>query len=208
SPDGRPDQNIRFHRIPGRVGPDAFIVPWGDITGRGARFVSPDILVVDDNGAPTQPHKGQSDNHLQVTLHNVGTAVATGIGTQIRFVPSCPSMGTAPWESIPVSADQQAITLQPDEERVIHSDWDLSHLDDTNHGQWGGLALGDFDHFCVRVDLTLEGDINAANNTAQTNFVDVPTQLVAPVRFLVGNPTDSTALVRVSLDTITVGYQA
>jgi len=148
-------------------GPNPMITPWGITLDTTPYWQSPDIYVKDAADAIADPLKGQV-NRLFANVSNIGDADATGVTVEFDFRPY--GMGTSnnAWKTIAT----ETVDIPTGTSLEVEVAWDLSDLTDTNGGQWP-LPLGDFDHFCVRVQLDHVDDVDACNNLAQNNFGNV-----------------------------------
>jgi hypothetical protein len=187
SPSGRGDQDAWSRRESDSTGVDLAITPWGFVTGVGPLWQTPDIFTVNSGGTPVNAEKGVV-NRLRARIRNLGNAKATGAVVRFRYAPI--------YGSVPDSAFKLIgtvnVTVAAGATHIAPINWDLTNLSDTNGGIWP-MPISQFDHFCVRVDITYPhtpGDINLSNNDAQNNFVDVSTGTspLIPIRFLLGNP--------------------
>ena len=209
SPVGRGDQDVFYRRIADLSGPDLAIRPWGYVTGVGHEWKSPDIFTVDAAGNEINAAKGVV-NRLRARARNVGNAAANGASISFSYVPWFVGVTPAAFKQIGAITESFAAAgdLAGGDLKVVPVAWDLTDLTDTNGGVWP-MPLSAFDHFCVKVDISLPGDVNLANNLAQTNFFDVPTLSggSGPLRFLVGNPFDREVRARLRLANLPKGYR-
>jgi hypothetical protein len=167
------------------AGADLFITPWGNITGIGPQWQTPDIFVVDDSDAPIPAARGRI-NRLRARVKNVGTLPANGVTIRFKYAPSI--LGTPDFIFKEIGA--VSANFEPGQTKDIAVCWDLTDLTDTNGGIWPATVAA-FDHFCVKVFIEFNGDPDLSNNIAQTNFVDVqlsPTGAPPTFNFLFGNP--------------------
>jgi hypothetical protein len=189
TPTGRSDQDVFYAKTAILSGPDLFITPWGAITGIGPLWKSPDIFVVDATNNEINAAKGQV-NRLRARVSNIGNAPAMGVVIRFRYAPCFAGLTDAALKEIgTVMLDFAAAgDMSGNDLKIVPINWDLTNLMDTNGGLWP-MPISAFDHFCVRVNVEFAADINQSNNSAQTNFFDVPTltgnSLLA---FMVGNP--------------------
>jgi hypothetical protein len=211
SPPGRGDQDVFFASSADPSGPDLFITPWGAVTGIGPLWQSPDIFVVDAFGNPAPAAKGVV-NQLRSRVRNIGSAAEIGATVLFRYAPiyiglpdSALKMIAAPAVDLAAAGDAAGNDL-----KLVPVNWDLTDTTDTNGGVWP-MPISAFDHFCVKVDVQSNDDINLANNHAQTNFVDVANAAgTSPISFrlLVGNPFDEPVQFQVEISELPLGYHA
>ena len=191
SPSGRSDQDVYFGKRDHISGADLLITPWGNVTGVGPAWQSPDIFVVDGGGNAINAAKGQL-NRLRARVRNLGNAAASGVLVRFKFAPWFVGITDAAFKEIgTVTTDFAAGgDLSGNDLKVVPVTWDLTDLTDTNGGQWPA-PISSFDHFCVKVTVEFAADANQGNNLAQSNFFDVPTITGSSLaRFIVGNPFD------------------
>ncbi len=184
SPAGRSDMDVFTNSSAQLHGPDLAITPWGDVTGVGPTWQTPDIFVVDAMNVQVNAFKGIV-NHLRARIRNVGDVGSSGATVTFKYAPwfagitdaALKTIGTVPQDLL---AGQSA---------VVPIDWDLTNTADTNGGLWPA-PINTFDHFCVKVVISLASDVNQGNNQAQNNFFDVTTGFsqIRQAAFLVGNP--------------------
>lgn len=190
SPAGRGDQDVFYVTSPVLHGPDLYITPWGDITGIGPLWQTPDIFVVDNANNVVNAEKGIINN-LRARVRNLGDAPAAGATIRLKYAPIFLGLTPAAMKQIAAPTADFAAVGDPmnNDLKVIPVSWDLSNLADTNGGLWP-MPISAFDHFCVQVNVEHPSDINLTNNFAQNNFVDVQTMMFSrlPLRFLIGNP--------------------
>ena len=151
------------------AGPDPMITPWGARTDDPPYWQSPDVYTKDVAGNPAAPLKGLV-NRLFARVRNPGTADANGVQVTFSFVPYGAGVGALPAKTI----GTVVVNVSAGDSTGVEVEiaWDLTDLTDTNGGQWPS-PLSAYDHFCVRVHLELEGDIDICNNDAQNNFGNV-----------------------------------
>jgi hypothetical protein len=198
SPSGRGDQDVYYSHAANLAGPDLFIQPWGAVTGIGPLWQTPDIFVVDASDNPINAVKG-AVNHLRARVRNLGGAAAPGVTVRFKYAPWFAGITDALLKQIGTANVNFSPAGGGNDTKIVPIEWDLTDLTDTNGGLWPA-PISSFVHFCVKVDVELASDVNLSNNSAQNNFVDVPTSSgSAPFRFLVGNPTEKTSRVRVRI---------
>jgi HPt (histidine-containing phosphotransfer) domain-containing protein len=213
-------------------GADPMITPWGADWGyRQPLYQTVDIWVDNNNNCMTdapgrpgcnepdnpmttaidaEPSKGRS-NTLKARIRNLGNVAVTGVSVQLRYSPYGLGLPGPIFANIgsPVVVDLAAAgDAGGNDVRVIQVPWNLIDLTFNNSGQWDVAStsnvetINDFDHFCVRAEITSASDINTGNNLAQNNFADVPTAPSADgrVNFLVGNPFRTESDVELVLD--------
>lgn len=167
------------------AGADLFITPWGNITGIGFQWQTPDIFVVDDSDTQVPAARGRI-NRLRARVKNIGTLPANGVTVRFKYAPSI--LGTP--DSIFKEIGAVSANFEPGVTKDIAICWDLTDLTDTNGGIWPA-SVAAFDHFCVKVFIEFTGDVDLGNNIAQTNFFDVQLSPTAapppPFLFLFGN---------------------
>ncbi len=155
-------------------GPDVAVTPWGYVTHEGATWQSPDFYVRDAAGNPAEPER-DAHNRLFIRVRNIGDEPAANVQVRARFAPFSATYHHTHFLDIAVSAP---FSLSSGQEQEVEFDWDLTNLDENNGGLWpaaGGQAgIRGYDHFCVRAEIICESDVNSCNNTAQTNFTNVP----------------------------------
>jgi hypothetical protein len=196
SPSGRGDQDVWSHSEVDPTGVDLAVTPWGAVTGVGATWQSPDIFVIDAANAQVNARLGVINN-LQARIRNLGNAGATGAIIRFRFAPWYASIPDSAFELIGTATVNVPAGGVP---QLVPINWDLTNLNDTNGGIWPH-PVSYYGHFCVRVDIEYPSDINLSNNAAQTNFFDVTTSSApnAPFHFLMGNPMEREATVRLEI---------
>lgn len=148
-------------------GPDPMITPWGDRTGTGPRYQTPDIWVEAPGGAHVNAEKGIV-NTLVAQVHNIGDEPANDVTIRYYYAPYGHGYPHTDFKQI----DEQTVNLAAGESRAVAGTWDLTDLTEDFGGVWP-RPIDDFDHFCVRVRIFTENDVNTCNNMAQHNFVDV-----------------------------------
>ncbi|MGA9018764.1 MAG: sialidase family protein [Candidatus Cybelea sp.] len=190
SPSGRGDQDAWSNMEADSTGADLAITPWGDVTGVGPLWESPDIFVVNSSGVQENAQLGVV-NLLQARIRNLGNTVATGAVVRFRFAPWYASIPDSAFELIGTETVNVPAGGAP---QIVPINWNLTNLSDTNGGIWPG-PISAFNHFCVRVDIEYPSDINLSNNAAQTNFFDVTTSSapLGPFKFIIGNPNNRAA---------------
>ncbi|HYU31114.1 MAG TPA: sialidase family protein [Thermoanaerobaculia bacterium] len=207
SPSGRGDQDAYYRQVANLSGPDLFIQPWGDVTGIGPRWQTPDIFVVDAMDSPINALKGVV-NRLRARVRNIGNAPAAGVVVRFKYAPWFAGITDAALKEIgTVNVDFSAAGGGTDTS-IVPIDWDLTDLTDNNGGLWPA-PISDFDHFCVKVSVEFAGDVNLSNNMAQNNFFDVQTQTqMKALRFLVGNPSrEQTLPAQIILNKLPAGFR-
>jgi hypothetical protein len=178
---------VGLHPVGVHYGPDPMITPWGVWTGSGPDWQSPDVWCRDAAGAHVNAEKG-SVNRLVAQIHNIGDQSANDITVRFHYAPCGFGYQHSDFKLI----DQRTIDLVAGETGIVEVDWDLTDLGEDYGGLWPH-PVGDFDHFCVRVELVTndDNDCNSCNNMAQHNFFNVAT---APGAFstmmIVANPFD------------------
>ena len=139
-----------------------------------------------------EPTKGII-NQLFARIRNLGD---TPIDVRVRFFYSPFGMGYLhrDFKEIGVTLDTRLEAAGAVGDIVsVSVPWDLSDLTENFGGLWPA-PIQDFDHFCVRVvieEVTAGSDVNTDNNTAQNNFVLVPTRARGRPRtltFVLANP--------------------
>jgi hypothetical protein len=203
SPPGRGDQDAWSLAENDATGVDLFITPWGYVSGVGPAWQTPDIFVVDGMGNPVNA-KINVNNNLRARVRNLGNAAASGATVTFSYAPYglgtggvFKQIGTTGPLNFPAAPSVQVVPIN----------WFLDP-NEANGGAWGGHHVSEFDHFCVRVDVTYASDINLSNNSAQNNFVDVTTGPMTPLKFLVGNPFKRDVRARLIVENPTKGYSA
>jgi bacillolysin/thermolysin len=178
-------------------GPDPMITPWGARLDTPPYWQTPDIYVKDAADNPAAPLKGQA-NRLFALVTNIGDADAVGVLVTFSFTPYGAGTSNNTTETI----GNKTVDVPAGASVEVEVTWDLSNLTDTNGGTWP-LPLGDFDHFCVKVDLALADDVDPCNNFAQNNFDNVPDvdgDGDGETHFMVGNPAATPQFVAVHPD--------
>jgi hypothetical protein len=209
SPVGRSDQDVFFAARPLVSGPDLAIRPWGNVTGTGPEWQSPDIFVVDAGGSEINAAKGQV-NRLRARVRNLGNAVANGAVVHFKYAPWFAGIPDSAFKDIGTTVLDFAAAgdLAGNDLKMAPVAWDLTDLSDTNGGAWP-MPVSAFQHFCVKVSIEFPTDANMSNNAAQTNFFDVPTiTTMSVVQFMVGNPFESESTARLILTSLPEGYRA
>ncbi len=207
SPVGRSDQDVFYRHYQDLTGPDPAITPWGHVTGEGPAWQTPDIFV-EVGGVPTNAAKGAL-NPLKARVRNVGTDAATEVTVRFLYAPWFAGITPAAFKEIGVVSETFAARgdLLGNDLKVVPIVWDLTDLNDDNGGLWP-MPISAFDHFCVKVQVELAGDVNIGNNTAQNNFTDVPTLSGTSVtRFLIGNPFQRSVEARLFLRKVPEGFR-
>ncbi len=148
-------------------GPDPMITPWGARTDTTPYWQTPDIYVLDAAGSPAAPMKLQV-NRLIARVTNIGDADAIGVSVAFSFAP----YGAGTSNNTTKAIDTVTVDVPSGTAVEAEVAWDLTDITDTNGGTWP-LPLGDFNHFCVKVELTHADDVDSCNNNAQNNFGDV-----------------------------------
>lgn len=198
SPSGRGDQDVYYSHAANLSGPDLYIQPWGAVTGIGALWQTPDIFVVDASDNPINAVKGVK-NRLRARVRNIGGAAAPGVTVRFKYAPWFAGITDAVLKQIGTVNVNFSPAGGGNDTKIVPIEWDLTDLTDTNGGLWPA-PVSSFIHFCVKVDVELASDVNLSNNSAQSNFFDVPTSSGnAPLQFLIGNPGDKTLLARVRI---------
>jgi hypothetical protein len=196
SPVNRPDQDVWARSEPDAKGVDLAITPWGYISGVGPLWQTPDIFTVDSQGTQVNAEKGIV-NKLRARIRNLGNAKATGATVRFLYAPIYGAVPNSAFKLIGTAT----VNVTAGATQIVPINWNLTNLNDTNGGVWP-QPISQFDHFCVKVEINYSpspGDINLSNNGAQNNFVDVSTGSgpMAPIRFLLGNPSQRPAKVSV-----------
>ncbi|HEX8650244.1 MAG TPA: sialidase family protein [Pyrinomonadaceae bacterium] len=193
SPTGRRDKDVFYASSPLITGPDLAITPWGDATGVGPQWKSPDIFVVDAANIEVNAAKGVV-NQLRARVRNLGNATATGAVIRFKYAPIFAGLTEGAMRTIGTVTQDFAAAgdSSGNDLHVVPIPWDLTNLGDTNGGQWP-MPVSAFDHFCVRVSVEFPSDVNLSNNSAQTNFFDVQIPhgsggSMAAIHFMIGNP--------------------
>jgi Zn-dependent metalloprotease len=166
-------------------GPDPMITPWGATLDDPPYWQTPDIYVKDAADNIAAPLKGQV-NRLFALVTNIGDADAIGVSVSFSYAP----YGAGTSNNTTLAIDTVVIDVPTATSVEVEVAWDLSDLTEDNGGTWP-LPLGDFDHFCVKVDLTLGDDVDPCNNHAQNNFsgvADADGDMDGETRFIVANP--------------------
>ncbi len=166
-------------------GPDPMITPWGARTDQPPYWQTPDIYVKDAADNLAAPLKGQV-NRLFALVTNIGDADAVGVSVSFSYAP----YGAGTSNNTNKAIDTVVVDIPQGTAVEVEVAWDLSDLTEDNGGTWP-LPLGDFDHFCVKVDITLAGDADPCNNFAQNNFsnvADADGDSDGETRFVIGNP--------------------
>jgi len=200
SPSGRGDQDVWSKAEADATGADLAITPWGDVTGVGPLWQTPDIFVVNSSNVEVNAEKGVNNN-LRARIRNLGNADAMGAVVRFRFAPIYGSVPDSAFELIGTVAVNVPGGGAP---QIVPIKWNLTNLNDTNGGIWPA-PISAFEHFCVKVDIEYPSDINLSNNDAQNNFFDVTTAIgprgpIGPIRFMVGNPLNRSANIQILTD--------
>lgn len=156
-----------------------------------------------------EPSRGLAvPNRLFARVRNLGSIAANNVTVSFAYAPYglwAPASWAdfAPIQSAVVSLGAAGSSS---DETTIEVPWDLGDLSEDNGGAWGGFTVGDFDHFCVLVQLAFPGDTDTTNNVAQSNFGHVPLAQ-QKVRFLVKNPRQLPATAEVLVDAAPRGWR-
>jgi hypothetical protein len=203
SPSGRPDMDVFTNNTALLHGPDLFITPWGDTTGVGPLWQTPDIFVVDSTNTQVNAEKGIV-NLLRARVKNVGDVASSGATITFKYAPWFTGITPAALKTIGTVAQD----FTPGQTIIVPINWDLTNLSDTNGGLWPA-PISAYQHFCVQVTITLASDVNQGNNFAQNNFDDVETgfSIFGESAFLVGNPFEREVEARLNLK-VPEGYAA
>jgi hypothetical protein len=203
TPSGRPDMDVYTNNTALLHGPDLFITPWGDVTGVGPLWQTPDIFVVDSTNAMVNAEKGIV-NLLRARVKNVGDVASSGATVTFKYAPWFAGITPAALKTIGTVPQD----FTPGQTIIVPINWDLTNLADNNGGLWPA-PIGTFDHFCVQVTVNLASDVNPGNNFAQNNFVDVTTgfSILGESAFMVGNPFQREVLARLNVK-VPEGYRA
>ena len=154
------------------------------------------------NGIPNEvdePSRGRV-NRLVARVWNLGTTPANNIQVRFSYAPygAWHFSDDSHFKVIDdtININDPTNPIPPGDSRVVNVDWDLTNLAENNGGIWGGLTLADFDHFCVRVQITASDDSNMGNNRTQQNFanVEVAFGTAAPMKIVIANPKDAQAI--------------
>lgn len=192
SPTGRGDQDVWSATESDPNGVDLAITPWGAVTGVGPTWQSPDIFVVNSMNQVVNAQLGVM-NQLEARIRNLGNTDATGAVVRFRFAPWYTSVPDSAFELIGTATVNAAAGAAP---QLVPITWNLTNVNDTNNGVWPA-PISTFSHFCVRVDIEYNSDINLSNNAAQSNFFDVTQaqgqKAFGPIHFLIGNPYEHAA---------------
>ncbi len=174
---------------------DPSIMDWGTPPGNPPPWQTADIWV-DNNGLvhnePGEPSKGIT-NRLFAHVKNLAGTPANGVTVRFKYAPYG-LWSPASWADFKEIAAPFGINLgaagSGTDDVTVEVDWDLSNLAEDNGGNWGGHTLGEFDHFCVLVQIEYPGDANPSNNHAQNNFANIPTTFGArkAIKFVLPNP--------------------
>lgn len=187
--------------------PDPSITNWGSPPGSPPPWKTPDIWVDNDGlspvNGPGEPSRGIA-NRLFAKIRNLGATSISNVNVRFAFAPYglwAPGSLADFKEIGVVTVPTLGAMGSADAEKTVELEWDLSNLSEDNGGAWGGHTVGEFDHFCVLVTLTAQGDSNSSNNIAQNNFFSVPIEagLAQSLKFLVANPKNQPAIAEMIL---------
>ena len=222
-------------------GADASITPWGWDWGRvNPLWQTIDVWVDNDGdcmpnaaGRPgcnepddtttpavdAEPTKGRS-NTLFARVRNLGNVQATNVVVSFQYSPFGVGLPANVFANI---ASSTPVTLAPagdaggNDVKVVSVTWNLTDLTFNNGGAWDVPStpavetIANFDHFCVKVDITSDADTNGTNNSAQNNFGDIPTTSTGRTgtAFLLGNPLRAEGVAHLILDPpLPIGWSA
>lgn len=192
---------LLLSNAPAAAQPDPSIRDWGSPPGSPPPWQTMDIWVDNDGDGsvnePGEPSRGTT-NRLFAKIRNLGSTAISNVNVRFAFAPyGLWSPGShADFKEIGVvTVPTLGAMGSADAEKTVELEWDLSNLAEDNGGAWGGHTVGEFDHFCVLVTLTAQGDSNLSNNLAQNNFGSVPIagDQASAVKFLIANPKDQQA---------------
>jgi hypothetical protein len=182
---------------------DLHIDVWGNPPGTVPPYTNEDIYVDNDgDGKPDKPtmEKGYK-NKLFARVENIGTGTAKNVVVKFSFAPF--GLGLPSAFFIDIGKADNPPNLSPGVGGDYQVDWEL----DPTAVVWSNLGnVGDYDHFCVKVEVSGVNEdgtkeINDGDNKAQSNFT-YPNRVMAnePFSFLVGNPNKDaiTALIKTS----------
>lgn len=163
---------VGIYQVPGvppvePPGPDPMITPWGARTDSSPKYQSPDIYVRDGAGNIAEPLKGQV-NRLFALVTNTGDTDAIGVDVTFRYRPYGAGTSGNTWKTIATETADVPFGTSVE----VETAWDLTDDTEDNGGTWP-LPQGDFDHFCVEVELDHPSDVDTCNNVAQNNFTSV-----------------------------------
>jgi hypothetical protein len=208
SPAGRGDQDAFYRQVANLTGADLFIQPWGNVTGIGPLWQTPDIFVVNGVGTQVNALKGIV-NHLRARVRNIGNAAAASVTVRFKYAPWFAGITDAALKEIGTAPASFSAAGGGSDTAEVPIDWDLTDLTDTNGGLWPA-PISTFEHFCVKVTVEFAGDVNLSNNLAQNNFFDVQTQtMMTALRFLIGNPDrERTLPAQIVLSKLPAGFRA
>ncbi len=171
------------------AGINLHITPWGARNGQAPYWQSPDVYCLDESDIIVEPKKNKV-NRLVAVVRNIGSTDANNASVNFYYSPfgfgyrheDFKFIGSA---VIDVPADGTDIAAEVD--------WDLTDLTDTFGGEWPH-PVGDFDHFCIRVEIIHPGEVYTCDNECQHNFTNVGTEELPDGdgdgvwKFLIANP--------------------
>jgi thermolysin len=162
---------VGLHPVGDDYGPDPMITPWGVWTGSGAPYQTPDVWCEDGSGTHVNAEKAVV-NRLVAQLHNIGDQPAGAVIVRFFYAP----FGFGYQHSDFRLIGETTVDLAAGQTTTVGVNWDLTDLTDDFGGVWP-RPVGDFDHFCVRVEAVRgeANDVSDCNNVAQHNFVNVKT---------------------------------
>jgi hypothetical protein len=207
SPAGRGDQDVFFSTDADPTGADLAITSWGNVTGQGPTWQSPDVFVVDNANNVINAKQGIV-NDLRARIRNLGNAAATGATVRFAYAPCSIGLTASGFKEIaaPTVNFAAAGDTSGNDLIVVPAPWDLTNPAEDNGGIWPA-PISSFEHLCVRVGAELPADINQSNNAAQSNFVDVTKDCChRPLRFLIGNPLERAIRARLVIGPLPKGY--
>lgn len=166
--------SFTFSAGPVAAGPDVMITRWHsalrteyeiDSRNWAWTWVSPDVWV-DNNldGIADGAVYFNTDNKLHFRLHNKGNKDASNIQVRLYYQDASGSLSSESW--LPVcnkageAQDQIGLTL-------------AAGASDTWQVDWCPLPSGSSKHFCVRVIVESQDDVNSDNKYAFSNFGNV-----------------------------------
>ena len=205
-------------------GPNPAITPWGREWGyTDSLWRSPDIWF--DIEPPAKPGPKPDPRPARLAgqkcklfarVRNVGNAGAKGVRVRFSYAPWGIGLADRFYHEVGFRDIDLAASGDPGGEDVkeVSVPWDLTDLKFNNHGLWDVPAtsavegVGSFDHFCVRVEVEFDGDIDPSNNAARSSFARA--SLTSPWRsnILLCNPSLVGRTARVSVSTSAQGWAA
>jgi hypothetical protein len=128
-------------------------------------WVSPDIWVDNDmDGIADGQVFFNTDNKLNIRLHNKGNAAASGISVQFWYQDASPGLSDAAWLPVKDTGGTTQTLTGLSLPAGASNNWSVN---------WSPTPSGTSHHFCIRAIVSVPGDPNTDNKRVLSNFGNV-----------------------------------